>query len=302
MRTYRASSLGSCTRAQTALHLGYVAQGTSDHMQALYDRGNTHEDECVAAMQAAGWNVYDQQLEVTGLISDQARVVGHLDGKVHPSIEQPRMLEIKSPISWAKFEKAYKMGDWSDPLMNRYAWQTSMCMVATDMECVVACLDDGVVKTFTIEVPVYDQEAIEERVLDMEAQVIANWLPPVCSQADFPCPVSYLHEAPEATVDPALDVLVNEREIARTEAQEADKRVKAYTAKIDAHLTKADTESIETAWSKATRFTTTRKTLDKAGLDGYLKGHGTELADFETESTSTSIRVTAKTPDEEIDL
>ncbi len=100
MRIYRASSLGSCTKAQVALHLGYTAQGTSDRMEALYARGNDHEDACVAAMNADGWNVYDAQAEVVIPISDTAQVVGHLDGKVHPAMGTlPRVLEIKSPFS-----------------------------------------------------------------------------------------------------------------------------------------------------------------------------------------------------------
>jgi hypothetical protein len=172
-------------------------------------------------------------------------------------------------------------------------------MVATGLEAVIACVDDGRVKTFGIEVPPYDYADLVARVASMERAVEAGTLPP-CSQADYPCPVAYLHEKPDTIEDTVLDALV----IVYDGFVADEKRVKAgkddARKAILAHLGEA--EKMETATSKVTRFTTTRASLDKDDLDIFLTGHGARLSDFEKRSESESIRVTKKKIDGQPDL
>lgn len=307
MRSYRASSLGSCTKAQVALQLGYSPLAASDAMEGLYSRGRDHEVECIEAMRAEDWGFYDPvpgaffrangyelqidqdqwyiELEVAG-----AKVTGHLDGLVWwESNLFHKVLEIKSPQSFHKWERAQKTGDYSDPLMNRYAWQISVYMVATGLEAVVACVEDGQVRTFGIEVPPFTKKDIYDRVEGMEVWVQGVMLPPECSQSDYPCPVAYLHEKPEYEADEVLDQLVTDREFNRQMVKEWQAKV----AGLDARIAEYATEDIETPTSKVTHYTTTRKSYDMESIALNLKP-GVTLDDFTTEKVSESIRITKK--------
>jgi hypothetical protein len=307
MRTYRASSLGSCTRAQIALQLGMAEIGTSDKMQALYDRGNAHEVECLAAMEADGWHLesawndiarddgqFYVELEVAGAV-----ITGHLDGIACPdqSPYHRRVLEIKSPISWAKWERAHKTGDYSDPLMNRYAWQISVYMVATGLEAVVACVEDGQVRTFGIEVPPFSLEDIAIRVESMEV-CCRNPVDPaqlLCDQVDFPCPVAYLHDRAEVVEDEVLDGYLHKYAKYTLKKKQIEADLKAARDAIDAHLGIDDTRT--TAAGTVTRYTTTRTTYDtKAAI-----ADGIDLTAYAKTSTSTSVRVTPRSPEPTID-
>jgi hypothetical protein len=290
--------------------------GTSDKMQALYDRGNAHEVECLAAMEADGWVFarpgVDTVLMAIGwpLSVDEgqwfvdmdvagARITGHLDGltvngPLH-HLTNKRVLEIKSPISWKKWEHANHTSDYSEPLMNRYAWQISVYMVATGLEAVVACVEDGQVKTFGIEVPPFDLDAIERRVIGMEIQVKDGSVPSWCSQADFPCPVAYLHDRAEVVEDQALDALVDEYGAWKAVKDKADEDMKRLRGAIDAHLGIDDTRT--TAAGTVTRYTTTRVSYDtKAAI-----ADGIDLTAYAKTSTSTSVRVTPRSPEPTID-
>jgi hypothetical protein len=293
--------------------------GTSDKMQALYDRGNTHEEQCIGAMYLDGWDITDpgiddlSQYENLRLEVDEdqwsivlhvagARITGHLDGITvgrRGEDPRPRVLEIKSPISWAKWERAHKTGDYSDPLMNRYAWQISVYMVATGLEAVVACVKDGQVRTFGIEVPPHSRDEIAERVAFMETAVRSEASNPVamlaCSQADYPCPVAYLHDRAEVVEDEALERLQASYSIWKRTKDQADGELKSLREAIDAHL--GLSESLTTAAGTATRVTTTRTTYDtKAAI-----ADGVDLTAYAKTSTSTSVRVTPRSPEPTID-
>ena len=189
----RMSSLGSCIRAQVAERLGYRQLPVSDQMQSRYDRGNTHETDCLAAMRADGWIVDSEQLEV--VITEADMLTGHLDGIASLDGGPRRVLEIKAPSTWASFRKAHLTADYSNGYMHRIATQISCYMVATGLECVMACLNDaGTVETFGIETPPHSRQEIINRVVTIEDWVARGELPPECSQADYPCPFVYLHD------------------------------------------------------------------------------------------------------------
>lgn len=268
MRTYRASSLGSCTRAQIAVQLSMAELATSDRMEALYARGRDHEVECLAAMEADGWSLLDPnahdgiygastdadqfyvELEVAG-----AKITGHLDGLGALFGDHDRVVEVKSPQSFHKWETAHKTGDYTDPLMNRYAWQISVYMAATGLEAVVACVEDGQVRTFGIEVAPYSLDDITGRVQFMENAVEHQRLSPVhmmaCSQNDYPCPVAYLHDRPEVIDDPILDQLLANYAADKQIKDRADQSLRETRDAIDTHLGLSDT--LTTAAGTVTR-------------------------------------------------
>jgi hypothetical protein len=130
------------------------------------------EEECISVMRADGWKITNEQSEVwLGGIS------GHLDGIIVEGSmgatfgPRPPLLEIKSPKSWSHFQDAYKTAVWTDGLAVQYAWQTSIYQHATGLDCVVATLDEGRVKTFVIEQPIHSLDEIQERVALFEMLV-----------------------------------------------------------------------------------------------------------------------------------
>lgn len=292
---YRASELGRCIRASVAEQLGMKPLPPPAWLQGVYDGGNEHEDMCILALRREGYLVTDGQREVVLRVGDDVEVIGHLDGQVGGSyvLDDPGyVLEIKSPNAYAKFEKAYKTDDWSDPLCARYAWQISTYMVATGLEAVVACLDGEVVKTFGVEIPPHSRQEIIERVKLIES---LTTLPDICSQADGAgCPFRYLHgDEVEIIEDPVADVLVAEYERNREMKKLAEVNMKNLSGDLTAHL--AGRDSITTERVKVTRYTTERKTLEKE----RMVEDGVDVAKYEKVSISESLRVTMRGTDAE---
>jgi hypothetical protein len=208
---YGASEIGSCLTAQVARRLGHDPAPPPAFVQGWFDRGHLHEEECLAAMEI-GWSLGDRQSEFTIDCGNRVGVIVHVDAMgeriidnyTHKVEMQSYVIECKAPGTWAKFERAYKMADWSDPLMHRYAYQVSAQMVATGLECVVACYD-GAVRTFGIEAPPFTRDEIVDRVTLIENLASLGVLPDHCSQADWPCgyPCVQPDDRTEIT-DPAL--------------------------------------------------------------------------------------------------
>jgi hypothetical protein len=212
-------------RAQVAVALGKKPLPVAEWAQKVYDVGNVHEPACVAAMEAEGWAWaspnwldlgWDEDQHYVELTIGDSVVTGHLDGigydptNMHQS---PRVVEIKSPGAWEKFERHIRMDTWrSDPQATRYAYQLSVYMLATGLEAVVACWDEEHgVRTFGVELPPVPREEIEARVAEMDRRVRDNILPSECDQRDNFCPVPYLHDdAPAEVEDERLESLASQ--------------------------------------------------------------------------------------------
>lgn len=289
----RASALGSCVRAQAALLAGFTEVPAPKQMQAAYERGHLHEEECRAVMREQGWTVDREQEEVVYL-----GVVGHIDGTCYHGQNYVHLAgeyvwEAKAPDAWAKYEKAYKTRDWSDPLCHRYAWQSSVYMGALGMEQMVSCLKDGRVLSFVIEEPPFTAEHIALRVadiLELAGGGRQRLLEAPCSQSDYPCPVVYLH-APQGPVeaDPELDEAVLAWERAKTvsrQAKEAEDRAKDLVVRV-----LGDRDKVETGLSKVTRYSQTRSSVDAPRLSSEM---GIDLTPWTKETKVEGVRITVK--------
>ena len=293
---HRASELGRCIRASVADRLGYRQVPTSDRMQGLYDRGNEHEEACVAALLVEGWTVIDSQKLVGVDVTDGVRVEGHLDGMTRPNDYVLygegvglRVLEIKAPSTYASFDRAYHTNDYSNSYMSRIVWQVSVYMVATGLECVMACLnDDGRVETFGIETPPHSRQEIINRVVTIEDWVARGELPPECSQQDFPCP--YFPRV--CTGDARIDIEDTElaelllaysrsRDAAKLEA-EFQKNLRTAIDTLAPGVGKYRVNGVPVTW-----YETTRTSLDKE----KMAADGIDLSAYEKTTTSTSMRV-----------
>jgi hypothetical protein len=294
----RASELGRCVKASAAILQGFTPLPTPEKVQGWYDAGNEHETANEAALLEEGWRITGQQMEVI-ISCDDARVEGHLDGIIHGGISTTplgtRIWESKSPGAWAKFEKAYKTGDWSDPLAHRYAWQASVYMLAKDMELMVTCLDSETIRSFIIETPPFTLQQVEQRVREI-LTFAGGDLPALCSQTDWPCPVAYLHIDPDYDLDPELDLAAKDSLFARqmikewkTKQDRADKKVQELRAGRD----RVRTEQVTVSWyeqSGAGRY-------DKDAMiaDGVLDRY------FTPGKSSTRMKITEKGADNAVD-
>lgn len=275
------SNLGSCDRALVAAIRGMKAIPPSDLVQGWFDRGNAHETDCLAAMRAEGWTVTDEQLEVwVGGFS------GHLDGIGGQFDTGPwRVVEIKAPSAWARFEKAYKTDTWSDPLMVKYEWQTSCYMVATGLECVVVCLDDDQLKWFVIETPLHFRSEIEGRVAHIRA-LAETGLPDACEpgMVEWTCPFRYLHD--EKVVTPIDDpaIIGDAREYLRWGTQE--RLAKAAKEKLrDQLLARLQVGTYQTGDAVTTVYEQAGAgRWDEAAL---IAKYGPSVRDFKTPGTKT---------------
>lgn len=286
----RASSIGSCPTALLAELTGAKGLPTSERMQGLYDRGNAHEAECVEAMGTEGWKTvpwttYDQDQPYVKAEGEGWYLDGHLDGIMVPPVQYvDRMVEIKAPSTWASFERAVRTNTWTNPYMVQIAWQVSTYMHLTGLEGVIACVEDGRLKTFGIEVTPIPWSTITARCDGLTADVQAGQLAKSCPHNDFGCAYPWLHVQPEVVEDWVLDALASEYEEARA-AEAAAKAVKEEVRdKLLAH------GGAETSAYKVTVSESTRGSYDWAAI----KAAGIDLTPFRSESTSTSVRVTPR--------
>lgn len=300
--TYRASEFGRCIKASAAERLGMKKLPQPERMDAIYERGNVHEEACISAMNLDGWHFLppgtqglpeDEGQHYITLAVDNATITGHLDGLGYGlNPDKLVTIELKSPQSYDMFYRAYKTNDYTNMLANRYAWQTSIYMVATGLECVVACWDEERgVRYFVIEVPIHDLSEIANRVTAIETLVAAGDLG-TCTSNDYPCPFVYLHEPEQrSTVD---DPALIEAAIAYTDAKEraklAETQAKGYSTVLQHGLALG---RFDVGPCNVTIFETSRTTLDK---DAML-ADGIDVTKYEKKSKSRSLRVERKDSD-----
>lgn len=276
--TVRASSFGGCIKAQVAGCLRYEPMLPPDRMQAVFDAGHEHEDANAAALRADGYAIDREQEEVQMDRLPVGSVVGHIDGVITHWDFGERLWESKSPNAWAKFEKAYKTGDWSDPLAHRYAWQISVYMHALGLEAYVTCVqDDGTILGFVIETPPFTHQDIVDRLISINEWVKIGTLPQLCTSRDYPCPFVYLHEDDlEVVRDVMLDGMVSDylywaeqEKIAAQKKREAQLLIRDH---VDGAETVTEGGSKVTVYEQASaaRYDMERLRADLAQVDADL--------------------------------
>lgn len=236
---YRASALGYCTKAQAAKRLGMRQLPWPAMFLAKFKRGHEIEEEVIADLRAGGYVVVSQQSQVILSVTSTIAIVGHLDGTFRhedPNLvtaNRWRLLEVKSmgASSFNNFQ------GWDTPgLFQKYKWQLSALMLATDLPATVIVREDPELdrtnlalpkprqRSLEVDKPFYSLSDIRARILEIERLVISG-LPEVCEQADWPCPVAYLHPERNEPQDEAVAALVADLRAAREAKKEAEKEV-----------------------------------------------------------------------------
>jgi hypothetical protein len=198
--TYRASALGSCTRALVAARQGFEAVSPFESALELFQAGHDEEERFTTK-----WPLEKQQTEVVLSVTQKIQIVGHIDGA-----RGGRIVEIKSqsPDGWDKWTHDI----WTtDPLWQKYAWQVSIYMIAqgSGLELVRINRETGKAVSTFYEMPFHTRQEIVERVLLIEMLAAENGLPETCDKDDWICPYRYTHPTLEPVDDPELQNAVD---------------------------------------------------------------------------------------------
>jgi hypothetical protein len=196
--TYRASSLGACTKSIIAARSGYEGLDVFSDMQVL-EEGNLHEVAVIERLRNDGWIISREQEEVyKELTGFGVQVQGHSDGIIQWPGDDPCVLEVKS-MGDASF-KDWKRRGWSNPgIIQKYKWQVSFYMIcfAMPLHFVVKNRNSGEIDTDFVRTPFYSWSDIVARITNIELAVRKGDLPQLCDWPMYPCPFNYLHEDEE---------------------------------------------------------------------------------------------------------
>lgn len=230
---YRASALGSdCTRSLVLSRLDYEEKPPPADMLLRFNEGHLHEGDVLARMRAEGWTIWDEQAEVSLMVTGKIRVVGHIDGKGAmamaeggPELIHPRVVEVKSQ-SMAEFE-AFGARGWDSGIFPKYKWQLSCYMHATGLPAVLVRKNrnNGQLAVEWIDEPFYSLRDIRSRVLSIELLAMDGIGPADCDGKQYPCPFFYLPGHDAAAVEKRQSkgvVPVPRRVLAGEEARRVD--------------------------------------------------------------------------------
>lgn len=232
-RIYRASSLGYSLCGLVCGHLGFEPIAPPDFLQAAFDEGNRLEPIVIEGLNNDGWDVTDQQKEVTlKVIPDRAMVVGHIDGICVPSFALGgSVLEVKTMAHKSFVDWEENGWDSKSPLIDKYKYQASAYMLATGLPHTMVCWDkqDKDWDSRFVTEPFYTISDIALKLQQAEDHIAEGKIPEGCT--DYPCPYFYLHggndSAPPEPADPELDALLSAWMV-------ADKAKKAYEGEAKA--------------------------------------------------------------------
>lgn len=196
---YRASGLGSCTRALVAARQGYEAGGVPEKLQKVYDAGNQVEPIALAGYTG----VVSQQKQVELHISQKIMVVGHLDGmRVHAEILEVLEVKSQSALEWAK-PSIRDSSFW-----HHYKWQFSVYILASGcrLRCVRWNRETNEIKEEVFNVPPLTMSDVRSRVIQVELAAHVDAKDLTCDRDDFGCPYfAQLHERKEALEEVSVD-------------------------------------------------------------------------------------------------
>lgn len=259
---YRASALGSCQHALALERCGFLpVKSVYAPLQQYFDAGNAAEPEVHAELRAQGWHVHGDQDEVVLNVGAVARVVGHIDGRIHTDADPTKyLLEIKN------------MGETTLDIWNkhgldgfpRYQWQVSAYMHATKLPLmmIVKPRNGGPLRPRVYEEPPISLGKIVNRVLTIEnkhAELHTCELPRMS-----PCPFKYMHDDEPETVtdDPDLDLVASTYDTIRRQESDLKKMKDDSRDQLKTQLQGASTKDT-ISWSVGFE-TRTRTTFDAA--------------------------------------
>lgn len=274
--------------------------------KGYFARGEETEKEALVKLAGDGWMLARFQEEVVMHVTEEIKVVGHVDATGidtneldgHGSVPiLGRVVEIKR-MNDAYWNLVKNNGIYGvKGLMEKYLWQISVYMIALNMEAVFVFVngDTGEYQYFYLETPPHEPNEIIARVLVIEGRArsfgtLADL--GACDSADYPCPFYYTHseedkrEALDGEEAERLEGLGVSYQIARDRAKAADDDSKRIRREIESLM--GDRRKVSSGSVRVTRYDTTRKSLDRK----RLAADGIDLSQYESERTYPAVRVT----------
>ena len=270
-RIYRASSLGYSLESLVCPHLGYDAIPPPEWLMQKFQEGTDLEPQVLAELESLGWQLTvtqdevnsegDYQLEVMlEVIPGVATVRGHLDATgVEPMSNHPVVVEVKS-MAEKSFTEVNRLA-WNTPgLIQKYKWQLSAYMLATQLPGVLVVCSKGAdglknLLYMYADEPFYSISDIANKLQTAEDAINSGTIPEGCT--DYPCPYFYLHapiEAPEPAPKELDGLLDAWKEINRKkkiyESEEASLRdmIKEYVGEIAGKVRGSQGITVSTNW------------------------------------------------------
>lgn len=279
---YRASSLGSCTRALLFARRNIEPLPPPEWLQEKFDQGNMMEATLMAQF-AEDHNVVVEgdQLEIELHTSPTTLVRGHIDGMAR--------INNKRVVVDAKFLGATLFNGLRDKgitAFQHYAWQTSVYCHALEADewCLAMGLKDDTGKWtgdmhYLFGTPTYSRDDIVARVTEIEAYTGSDILPACPTPLDYPCPYYHLHDDDDEVVDlEGLEAdLLRDTWRLYEKAKELENKAKqlkedagrAARQMFDKHGTKVRAHNVQMTWVPETdvpETTVTRKAYTKKGF------------------------------------
>jgi hypothetical protein len=195
---YRASSLGSCTRALAAARqeLEPFKGPLPERVAEVFERGHRDEEKGRKWFQDRGWKVWGEQKEAVVRLTGRLSIVGHIDFIIEDGEVGPTIVDVKSQ-SEEEFRKA-SIRD--SAFWHKYEWQFSAYRVGLGMGMAVLRVCEGDVKLEMLEDRWLKGKAeLLGRVLEVERMAAGDL--GECDRDDFPCPYFKLHDTKDVIVE-----------------------------------------------------------------------------------------------------
>lgn len=188
---YRASSLGSCTRALAAARqeLDRYSGALPEAVAKTFARGHSDEERGIKWFIDRGWAVTDRQLRVQVTLTPRLRIVGHIDGVVHKPDVLPTIVDVKSQSE----QEFAKPSIRDSAFWHKYVWQFSAYVNGLHMPIAVLRMCGEDVKLEYVDTSwLKSKGELLGRVLQVEAIAATELKGVECDRDDFPCPYFHL--------------------------------------------------------------------------------------------------------------
>lgn len=273
-----------------------------EKFKEYFARGDVTEDEVKADLRSQGYVISREQEEVVMDITDEIKVVGHIDGvrsDYASSVPtQHKVLEVKR-MADAYWQTVKRFGLHNTPgLVEKYLWQMSAYMHATGLEGVFVFRngDTGEDLIFDLETPPYERNAVVARVLVVEGRARSfGTLDDLqaCDSKDYPCPFYYTHleddreelDGDEAELLVGVALTYTDAKRREQEAKDEAKRAREELVSILGERNRVSAGRV-----RVTTFTQQRKRFDRKRAES----DGLDLSKYDTTQPVDNIRVTVR--------
>ena len=174
-----------CKRVLWYTHRGYNEPQTEGRILRLFQLGNILEDQTIADLQGAGFNIHSQQKHVE-IEMEGTTLHGSIDGIIESLIEAPKtphLFEHKT-CSLKRFNELLKKG--YRKFSETYYWQTQFYMLGLGLKRTAAfvyCKDDS--RLYMERIPL-NKDATVDRLQDVFRAISSDMRPErACPRADW---------------------------------------------------------------------------------------------------------------------